>query len=166
MTGLSGRISHILLCFSVLTLPLTIFAAVLAYLVFHHRVRQNASDGQLASYTETDPPGVIYVDFSATYLLWFASWSSNLPPFLAGFVVTLAAYPVAKVIATESREQHPKKLLTPYQFFLALAMIDGTGGVALYRWIKYLVTWRHRRERQAPYFVGLGVALTVTTILG
>ena len=145
----SDRFTNVALNGFIVITPMLAFSAVLLGLVHRYRVTSGvpASDTLRAS-DIVDEAGVYYVDFSATVLIFIASWSSSLGPLLGGFVMTLASYPIARKYWSDIRDQSPL-LPTPFQFAATLKFLSGGGWGALYSWVKYLGGWKKQRQLQS-----------------
>lgn len=130
---MTGRISEIMLHTTLLVLPMVIFSAVLLGLVFSNRVEYNPSGlDECGSAGKVDEAGIFYVDFSATRLIFIASWSSSLAPILVGSVVVLISYPMARRIIVSNEVENTAKLPIPFQLSLMLRMLSGGGFGALW----------------------------------
>jgi hypothetical protein len=142
---MSGRLSDLSLSFVILTIPMLLFSACLLGLVFHNSVSppSSAFEGQ-------DEAGIYYVNLSATSLIFIASWSSSLAPVLTGFALKLISYPLASDFLRSAKSSKAEQLPTPYQLALILRFLNGGGVGALWSWIKYLFTWRAKRQIQPP----------------
>lgn len=160
---MQGRIQEILIAFSVMTLPMLIFSALLLGLVFHNRITQNDfSSSDLAFESNQSDPNAYFVQISATTLTTVASWSSTVAPILVGFGVALVSYPVAKGMLRASENHEVSQLPTPFQFSLIVRIISSGSFSALWSWLTYSFGWRGRRERQG----GAIKSLTTVLILG
>jgi hypothetical protein len=164
---MSGRISEIALSSALVVIPMLVFSTSLLGLVFHYRVTHNGSNfGNLNLAGTEDESGVYYVDLSATLLIFIASWSSSLAPLLAGFVLTLASYPIARKFLKDARRESVRNLPTPYQLALILRFLNGGGFGALWSWLKYLGGWGNKRESQAKSLTNIASVAVLATILG
>jgi uncharacterized membrane protein YecN with MAPEG domain len=149
--SLGGRYGSIFLSFFVVTLPMLAFSAVLLGLVMKYRVQYSAGP-----YTNLEMQGFAYssgsyyVDLSATFLIFVASWSSSVATIAAGFMTALAAYPIAKKYVGLVERHQTDKLLTPYQLALTIRLLDGGGMGALWEWLKYVFKRRGQRSNQSP----------------
>jgi hypothetical protein len=163
---MSGRLIDIWTAFSIVTIPMLVFSAVLLALVYKYRVTHASNTNEnLKSSATSDEAGVYYVNLSATVLIFISSWSSSLGPLLLGFLMTLASYPLARHYWSEVREQKPT-LPTPFQFALSVKFISGGGWGALYNWLRYLVGWRKQRHYQSTLLTESAFATVIITILG
>lgn len=148
---LSGRYGSIFLSVSVITLPMLTFSAVLLGLVMKYRVQYTSgpyANLELQGFAYRS--GSYYVDLSATFLIFVASWSSSVATIAGGFMTALAAYPIAKKYAGLVEREQTNKLLTPYQLALAVRLLDGGGIGALWEWLKYAFKGKSRRQNQSP----------------
>ncbi|OAP61647.1 hypothetical protein AYL99_03850 [Fonsecaea erecta] len=163
---MSGRYGDIWLSFSIVTLPMLAFSALLLGLVYHYRVTHSpAATSGLRTDDLTDEPGIYYVDLSATVLIFIASWSSTLGPLLAGFLMALASYPLSKKYWNDVLHQHPD-LPTPFQFALILKFLTSSGWGSLYSWVKYLAGWKKQRQWQSRLLTASASVTVLTTFLG
>jgi hypothetical protein len=163
---MSGRYSDIWLSFSIVTLPMLTFSALLLGLVYCYRVTHGtAASINLQTPDIVDEPGIYYVDLSATVLIFIASWSSSLGPLLAGFVMSLASYPLSRQFWNDVQDQEPS-LPTPFQFALILKFITSSGWGALYGWIRYLARWKEQRQLQSRLLTASASVTALATILG
>jgi hypothetical protein len=163
---MSGRYSDIWLSFSIVTLPMLAFSALLLWLVYYYRVTHGtAASINLRTPDTVDEPGIYYVDLSATVLIFIASWSSSLGPLLAGFVMSLASYPLSRQFWNDVQDQEPS-LPTPFQFALILKFITSSGWGALYGWIRYLARWKEQRQLQSRLLTASASVTALATILG
>jgi hypothetical protein len=144
---MSGRYSDIWLSFSIVTLPMLTFSALLLGLVYCYRV----THGTAASINLQTPD--------------IASWSSSLGPLLAGFVMSLASYPLSRQFWNDVQDQEPS-LPTPFQFALILKFITSSGWGALYGWIRYLARWKEQRQLQSRLLTASASVTALATILG
>lgn len=148
---LGGRYGSIFLSLSVVTLPMLTFSAVLLGLVMKYRVQYTSgpyANLELQGFAYRS--GSYYVDLSATFLIFVASWSSSVATIAAGFMTALAAYPIAKKYVGLVERQQTNKLLTPYQLALTIRLLDGGGIGALWEWLKYAIKGKSRRQNQSP----------------
>jgi hypothetical protein len=148
--GMSGRLSGLGLSFVILTIPMLLFSACLIGLVFHFKVTPPSKIFENLQVDEQDDDGIYYVNLSSTFLIFIASWSSSLAPALTGFALTLFSYPLASKFFKSTKSSKAEQLPTPYQLALALQFLNGRGIGALWNWIKYLFTWRGKRQTQPP----------------
>lgn len=163
---MAGRYSEIVLSFVIVTIPMLTFTAALLGLVFHYRVTHNGAVFENLDLTGTrDEAGIYYVNLNSTLLIFIASWSSSLAPILAGFVLALASYPIARGYLRDSRTERSHQLPSPYQLALILKFLNGGGLGALWTWLKYLAGWRQRRERQSNSLTSTASVAILATVL-
>lgn len=143
-----GRTGDILFAFSLMTIPMSIFSALLLGLIFYFKVTPSESG---STDLQVDLPiqgNVIYVDISATTLTTVASWSSTIAPILVGCAITLISYPVAKQILRAGQTRRTDRLPTPFQLSLMLKMVTSGSPQALWNWWQYFWGWRGKKETQ------------------
>jgi hypothetical protein len=138
MKSMKGKYKTIMINTLIVVVPLLLICIILLCLVFHYRVRHNVPfGGRLQSVGTEDESGVIYVNINPTYLMKVASLSSTIATSLASFAVILAAYPLAVNILQQTQLLNYDKLLTPYQYYLALGLVESASIPAIYRWLMY-----------------------------
>lgn len=161
-----GHIKEILLAFSVMTIPMIFFSALLLGLIFYFRITQNDFvSANLAFALGQTNSNVIFVKMSATTLTTVASWSSTAAPILVGFAITLVSYPVAKGLLMASKRHDTAQLPTPFQLSLILRIVSSGSPSALWSWLKYSFGWGSRHEPQVKAIKTLTSILTVGLIL-
>ncbi|KAH9218649.1 hypothetical protein DL95DRAFT_405681 [Leptodontidium sp. 2 PMI_412] len=143
-----GRTGDILFAFSLMTIPMSVFSALLLGLIFYFRVTPSGSESPDLQLPGASEHGNIYVDISATTLTTVASWSSTVAPILVGCAITLISYPVAQQILSAGRSGRTDKLPTPFQLSLMLKMITSGSPQSLWNWIQYAWGWRGKKESQ------------------
>jgi hypothetical protein len=144
--SMRGKWSDVTLSSLAIVLPMTIFSAVLLALIYHNLVQASIGDLQSpASHTDSD---AFYVQVNATILVFIASWSSSVAPSLAGLVMILLSYSVAQRTMKLSASNQPEKLVTPFQLSILLGFLSGGGFGSFWSWLKYIFSWRHRRQKQ------------------
>lgn len=165
-TAIQGRARQILLSFTLMTIPMTLFSAVLLGLIFHYRIA--GTDSSKASFLvdgaslDTD---AIYVDLSATALTTVASWCSTVSPLLLTFALTLASYPAARSLFLGSQNAQDQRLPTPYQFALMLRITSNPSIASLWDWLVYSFAWSSRRSSQATPVKVMGWVLMLGSLL-
>ncbi|KAI9048167.1 hypothetical protein LZ554_007962 [Drepanopeziza brunnea f. sp. 'monogermtubi'] len=167
---MGGRTSEILLAFFLMTIPMSLFSALLLGLVFYYQVDStDYSVPELRLGSSTAEQNVIYVDISATTLTTVASWSSTIAPILVGSAITLISYPVSKQILKAGERGSTQELPTPWQLGLMLKMIASGGPMALWNWLQYAWGWRGKKEKQGRPMklmtVILVLALALSTLV-
>ncbi len=164
---IGGQYADIFFSIFVAAVLMTIFSVVLLGMVFRHRVKRNSevSPRLRDNASKSTDVNVVFVNLNATLLIFIASWSSSLAPSLAGFMVSLASYPVAGDYLRILRQGNPRELLTPYQLALTLRFTGGGGLSALWLWIRYLLGWNTVRQRQARPLRAVSSVFCVTLLL-
>ena len=159
---MAGKFKDIGLAFFLVSIPMFVFSVVLLGLVSHFRVSHgHVPYSNLDFPGSQDEAGVYYVNFGATRLIFVASWSSSLAPALVGFALTMFSFPIAHNYLQHTREQRKTGLLTPYQLSIVLRLFTGGSLGALWSWVRYLHTWRSRRQSQAPALKGTASLATL-----
>lgn len=104
-------------------LPITLLSGVLVGLVWGYRV---VPEQGLFPYSnnanQTTGRTWILVDYSATRLVFVASWLSTLAPALASFVMVLWSLPIAQAMRAASVALDAGHLPTPYQLSLIIGV--------------------------------------------
>ena len=163
---MTGKFKDIGLAFFIVSIPMFVFSVVLLGLVYHFRVSHGRVPFSNLDYPQSqDETGVYYVNFGATSLIFVASWSCSLAPALVGFALTMFSFPVAHNYLQHTRKQCKTGLLTPYQLSIVLRQLTGGSLGALWAWVKYLYTWKSRRQIQAPALKGTAGLATLCTFL-
>jgi hypothetical protein len=144
---MAGRYTDVLLAFVAIVIPMVLFPAVLLSLVFAHRVADSTT--ALPGSITRQNPHSYYVAFSATTLVFIASWSSTLALSLVTSVMLLFSYPVAARVIRRSEAGQLAALPTPYQLSLLVGFIGGGFG-ALWNTVKYVFGWRGKRPGIVP----------------
>jgi hypothetical protein len=164
--SMSGRITDILLHVVIFTIAMLALSAILLGLVYRYRVEHTpATTDRLQLPEERDEPGIVYVNFPSTRLIFVASWASSLAPLLVSSVVVLMSYPISQHILVATKPARRLDLPTPYQLVLALGMLAGGGFGALWNWLMYLVGWRKERQCQGQLLSTTGATLVCATFL-
>jgi hypothetical protein len=160
-----GVVRDILVAFTISALPLVAFSSLLLGLVFGFRITPDSPiDQSLGSEPSADDGDVIYVNLNATVLTTVSSWSSTMAPLVLPFILTLASFPVAKILihATENDEHRNP---TPYQLALMLRILSNASLSSLWRYITYVFDWRKTRApittplRVMTWILSLGTVL-------
>jgi hypothetical protein len=104
-------------------LPISLVAGVLIGLICGYRVRAEQSLFQSSGNASEAPSSTyVLVDYSATRLIFLASWLSTMAPILASFVMVLWSLPIAQTMRTASAELDAGHLPTPYQLSLIIGV--------------------------------------------
>ncbi|KIX05760.1 uncharacterized protein Z518_03732 [Rhinocladiella mackenziei CBS 650.93] len=113
----------ILLPSATIVLPMAFLVAGLLALIFGYRVKSdNSLFDQVSNSDALSNHAVVLVNYSATRIVFVASWASTLAPLLAGFIMNLASFQAALVMyhASSGTDQHD--LPTPYQYSLLVGL--------------------------------------------
>ncbi|KAK5056535.1 hypothetical protein LTR84_012066 [Exophiala bonariae] len=116
-------IKTIILPTIIIIFPMTMLVAGLLGLIFGYRVKSEDS-----LFTDVSNSGVlrdrsvVLVDYSATRIVFVASWASTLAPLLAGFVMSLDSFRTALVMFRSSSSAEQTELPTPYQYSLLVGL--------------------------------------------
>ena len=148
---------------TVIILPISLVSGVLIGLVCGYRVKteQNLFPSS-GSTSESSSSAYILVNYSATRLVFLASWLSTLAPILASFVMVLWSLPVAQTIRAASVELNAGHLPTPYQLSLVIG-VTLASMQRLRRYFEYLFTGS--RPRIPPVLHKAAMMLTLCVFL-
>src|SRR5271154_2097964 len=128
-------------------LPITLLSGVLVGLVWGYRV---VPEQGLFPYSSNANQTIgrtwIFVDYSATRLVFVASWLSTLAPALASFVMVLWSLPIAQAMRAASVALDAGHLPTPYQ----LSLIIGVTLASTQRLRRYFQYALSRSRPQIP----------------
>lgn len=154
---IEGKNREIVWSALLLTLPLLILTCVFFAFVFGYQVDiEDAPFERLkGNGSALDDGSAYYVNLSATFLIFLASWMSSLAPMLTGVAITLAAYPVAGKLLEDTTSQNPEKLMTPFQFNLAVRLIDGSAWSGLWNVTRYRFGWGKRNRSHSGALAAL-----------
>jgi hypothetical protein len=119
--------------------PITLLAAALLALVFAYEAQTAPDLFQPAGQGSQGPSSYILVNFSATQLVFVASFLSSTAPLLTSFVMILWTLPVADSLRQASLEQSDAQLPTPYQLSLVIGLTLSSYE-RLWRYLAYLLT--------------------------
>jgi hypothetical protein len=140
------------LCYgAVALLPLTMMVLLLIGLVFRN---------QFTAPSET----TYFVDYNLSDILTVSSWCATFAVLLAGFVMTLFSYVVARELYVSSSFETPNKLPTPHQYALSVQMLEFGGIGSLWKLLVYIFT-KKQHTPPTPGFMKTAGALLVTALL-
>ena len=144
-------------------LPTTLLSGVLVGLVWGYRV---VPEQGLFPYSNNANQATgstwILVDYSATRLVFVASWLSTLAPALASFVMLLWSLPIAQALRAASVTLDAGHLPTPYQ----LSLIIGVTLASIQRLRRYFQYALSRsRPRIPPVLHKAAMILTLCVLL-
>jgi hypothetical protein len=123
--GRSGQplLRNVLWPMTAIILPISLVAGVLIGLICGYRVQTEQSLFQSSANASEAPSSTsVLVDYSATRLVFLASWLSTMAPILASFVMVLWSLPIAQTMRTASAELDAGHLPTPYQLSLIIGV--------------------------------------------
>ncbi|KUJ08198.1 uncharacterized protein LY89DRAFT_789039 [Mollisia scopiformis] len=146
--------------FACIFLPLIAFSIVILWLIFHYRVTPDNSSSfpdLQAGPNENEGP-YYYVNFSATQILFIASWSSTVAPISVGAVMTLSLFPISRKLFQISLSQSLQRLPTPYQFSLLLGLSEGNKR-SWWNFLRYSF-----RKKRARHSTGLKISALIYSI--
>ena len=155
---------------SVIVLPILLLSAVLLGMVFGFRVHTAPSLFQSpASPDLTSGGAYLLVNYSATRLVFLASWLSTLAPILASFVMVLWSLRTARTIRAASDGSHYTHLPTPYQLSLVVGLTLASTE-RLRRYIGYVFSKNSSSIppvlHHAALMLALSVLLAIAVFLG
>jgi hypothetical protein len=146
----------------ILITPITLLSAALLALVFAYEAQTDPDLFQPSGHSSQGSSSYILVNFSATRLVFVASFLSSTAPILTSFVMTLWTLPAVESMRLASLEHNYSQLPTPYQLSLVIGMTLASYE-RLWRYLAYLVS---PSRSQIPRVVHRAAAmLMATTIL-
>jgi hypothetical protein len=172
--GVTGAVTEILWAASLIIISMAVLSALLLAIIYRNLIDTSASPHEAfpnATFLG-DHSDFIWVDYSATRLVTIASWTSTAAPLLAGSVMTILAYPLARSLWENSDKGKVENLPTPYQLTLVIAMATASPS-SIFRWFQYLF-WRRpkglfggpkKRNSQVGVVKGAVAGLLVTMLL-
>lgn len=139
--------------------PIFCFTIVLITLVFVYRVTANSPHP-----FSREPPrkvghNYLLVDFSATRLVFIASWSSTLAPMLLGSLMALWHIPTVCKVASDTALDNVKELPTPYQ----LSMLIGLSSGSFDELRKYIMYRFSNVKASQPQIVGRSARILIVS---
>lgn len=113
----------ILLPAVIVIIPMALLVAGLLGLIFGYRVKSDESLFEEVSNADAmRNHAVVLVNYSATRIVFVASWASTLAPLLAGFVMNLSSFRSALMMVHSSSGVDQCDLPTPYQYCLLVGL--------------------------------------------
>jgi len=130
--------SYILLCVSVIVVPLTFLSVVLLGLVYHYRVRHTSSLSLSSPIfaAEPDEKGVIYVKFPASLLMVVVSVDGSVATYLAAWFAALLSFTVARRMRKYSMAARTRSLPSPHQLALLCMALYGLPE-SIWEWLQF-----------------------------
>ncbi|KAF1971268.1 hypothetical protein BU23DRAFT_570044 [Bimuria novae-zelandiae CBS 107.79] len=112
-------------------LPMTVFTAVVLWMIFHHKIAPSVCPNPdmclTAAELNNSISGAYIVDFSAAHLVFIASWSSTVSFMLTGVLMTLHGFSLARRWLRTTQSGDSYLCPTPYQTSLTLRLINAEG---------------------------------------
>lgn len=116
-------IKTIILPTIIIIFPMAFLVAGLLGLIFGYRVKSEHSLFTDVSNSDVlRDHTVVLVNYSATRIVFVASWASTLAPLLAGFVMSLLSFRTALMMFHSSSSSEQADLPTPYQYSLLVGL--------------------------------------------
>lgn len=151
--------------------PMMLLCGALMYIAFVYRIKKisNVFGDNATQKQEFEDISYILVDFSATKLVFLASFLSTLAPLLAGCIMTITSMIAFEDLRRTSDVSRFQRLPTPYQMSLLVGVL-----AASYEQLLTALTYlssRRRKSRASPILIYaisifllsvlLGVAVTI-----
>ena len=157
----------ILLAFAAVVIPICGIVIALLVVISTHRVDRATGNG-IFPFNGSDQPcsaPAYLVDFSATTLVIPGTWTSTIANLVAGFLMFLLSFWLARAIKGRSLH-HRNQLPTPKQLSLFIGVVGGGVG-PLWDWCLYTFGWRKQRVRRMSKELKIAVvALFSLLVLG
>jgi hypothetical protein len=148
---------------TVIVLPISLLSGVLIGLVWGYRVvPEQGLFPSSSTPNQTISNAWILVNYSATRLVFVASWLSTMAPILASFVMVLWSLPIAQAMRAASVEQDAAHLPTPYQLSLIIG-ITLASTQRLRRYFEYVLS--RSRPQIPPVLHKAATMLTLCVLL-
>ncbi|EXJ95159.1 hypothetical protein A1O1_00278 [Capronia coronata CBS 617.96] len=124
----------ILLPTAVIIFPMAALVAGLLALILGYRVKSdNSLFVEVSNAEALGDHAVVLVNYSATRIVFVASWASTLAPLLSGFIMSLSAFQLALAMYRSSSGTDQHALPTPYQYSLLVGLcLASTGRLRRY----------------------------------
>ncbi|KAF2465375.1 uncharacterized protein BDR25DRAFT_346241 [Lindgomyces ingoldianus] len=166
----TSPITKIILVSCIVALPMIVFSIVILVLTFGYRMGKiTCPYPELCPAMNQTSSTHYYVDYSATQLVFIASWSSTISLSLISMLMFLFSFTVAQHILRWSggEDVKPSELPTPYQLSLLIKVLNGEllalWDVFLYKFPSWCIPARRRRGQRtstAPIvYMAIGVLL-------
>lgn len=127
----------ILLPTAVIIFPMTALVAGLLALILGYRVKSdNSLFVEVSNAEALRNHAVVLVNYSATRIVFVASWASTLAPLLSGFIMSLSSFQLALGMYRSSSSSDQHHLPTPYQYSLLVGLCLASTG-RLRRYLSY-----------------------------
>lgn len=145
----------------ILITPITLLAAALLALVSAYEAQTDPDLFQPSGQAKQGSSSYILVNFSATRLVFVASFLSSTAPILTSFVMTLWTLPAMESMRLASLEHNYSQMPTPYQLSLVIGMTLASYE-RLWRYFAYLVS---PSRSKIPRVVHRAAAVLMATTL-
>lgn len=148
----------------IIIIPITLLSTALLGLIYGYRV--NSDDSLFPTSTAVDEHSgrrsYVLVNYSATRLVFVASFLSSLAPILASSIMTLWSLPIAERMRIASIKSQHSALPTPYQLSLVVGII-----LASYErlWQYFLYAFSKSPSKIAPVLNQTAIMLSIAIIL-
>lgn len=144
-------------------LPICLLSGLLIGLVWGYQVKTDKSLFRSSESANSNSGSTyVLVDYSATRLVFLASWLSTTAPILASFVMVLWSLPIAQTLRVASVELDAAHLPTPYQLSLIIG-ITLASMQRLRRYFGYLLSGS--RPQIPPVLHKAAMMLTLCVLL-
>ncbi|KAL8675091.1 MAG: hypothetical protein Q9168_000462 [Polycauliona sp. 1 TL-2023] len=147
---IDGAKMEIGLATAMIVIPMLALGAILVGLVYSHQMPDHDSTYTIGNDTANSLGSAYYVDYSATTLVYIASLSSTVAPFLLPAAMLLSSYLLAGKVAHQSDNGEDSLLPSPYQLQLLIRMIEGRL-TALCGLIALADLWLHLSTKSVLY---------------
>lgn len=145
--------------------PMTTFSAILLGLVYGYCVDSEAANRDIDLWENSSRrlhDSYIYVQYSATQLMFITSWSSSMAPVLISFLMKLWHVEVSRDIMEASKGSEQEKLTTPFQLSQIINMSTGALSELIF-YVKYMF-WK-RKAKQPPVLTSTARILVTAGLL-
>jgi hypothetical protein len=135
-----GRLSALIWPAITITFPIALLCGVLLGMIYGYRVRSEPSlFSSINNEQLNGPHGYLLINYSATRLVFIASFISTLGPILAGSIMSLWTLPIARSMRIASGTSQYSQLPTPYQLSLVIG-ISLASYQRLWRYYEYMLS--------------------------
>ncbi|KAF2731951.1 hypothetical protein EJ04DRAFT_554397 [Polyplosphaeria fusca] len=130
-------VTKIVIVASMVVIPMVVFSIAILALIFTHQMEKVTCPYEdLCPMLNQTDNNYYYVDYSATQLVFIASWSSSISLSLISMLMFLFSYLTARRILLKSHERDSSDLPTPFQLALLIKILNGEL-LALYDFFMY-----------------------------
>jgi hypothetical protein len=147
----------------IIIFPIAWLCSVLLGMIYGYRVRSEPSLFSSINNEQLNRPrGYLLVNYSATRLVIIASFTSTFAPILAGSIMSLWMFPIARSMRVASSTTQYSRLPTPYQLSLIIG-ISLASYQRLWRYYEYMLS--RRRSAIPPILHKTAGMLTCAVLL-